>query len=148
MPLERVPSQAGSSGLVDRFLSLTVIPPPDYPVAAPTLRFNSKVNIPGVVDASGAVSPDASHDFVRGIDELAMGLLLKLLAHGLQFPSSFPPPKLPLPRPSPFVVQVDPRRVPKLAAWTPTSNIVEALAELQQIARNAPSAQPRDGETY
>ncbi|KAA0153778.1 hypothetical protein FNF27_01106 [Cafeteria roenbergensis] len=88
---------AGSSGLVDRFLSLTVIPPPDYPVAAPTLRFNSKVNIPGVVDASGAV---------------------------------------------------DPRRVPKLAAWTPTSNIVEALAELQQIARNAPSAQPRDGETY
>jgi ubiquitin-protein ligase len=47
--------QATSSGLRGRFLSVRVTPPSDYPKSPPTIKFVSKVNLPGIVDASGNV---------------------------------------------------------------------------------------------
>lgn len=54
--LDRCSTQSGSGGLVGRFLTLRVVPPQDYPKVPPTVKFVSKVNLPGVIDSSGNVS--------------------------------------------------------------------------------------------
>lgn len=59
-----------------RIYSLTITCGPNYPAAAPTVRFQSKVNIPSVNQGNGLVEPNKFPLFMKWNSETTMEKIL------------------------------------------------------------------------
>jgi hypothetical protein len=96
-----------------------VTPGPDYPKKAPAVRFISKVNLPGVVDARGNVS---------GFNSLAVHGAMRLW--------------------SPQVDSSKVSSLKNWASLGGEKLMSTVLREIQRIAVGAPSSQPSEDATY